>query len=1146
MEASTSAVNPDPEDASLPLPVELAELSGDFDICAPEGECLPLQHTNLGTVRVRLRVTDGVTDLRLRAREAFEPDDASLPWQGSFSPEAVYTVALDGEGAEEGETKVYVQVKSEGVAAPLVMQATVVYDVTPPNLEAFGLQAGEGALAENFTNAAFARVTGRVEPASEGEAPLASVKVAFSETPITNAPQNAVTCSSLDSPCNLAFPVDEATGLVREGQHQAYAFACDRANNCSTVTEALEGVNAATIVHDRSVPLLLAEDWALQSSYLTTYAGTRYLRAGGVTLKINLGNVDVYDGAGEKTLSVNDVAAYRVAAVFVGDEEAPSTYVFDNANIPWRDVNCPSANATDCTVQNLTGPVLVGEDGLYRVFAQFKDAAGNVTAQVQNPHTADLVLDTEVPGVTFALNGGNRYTTESSNATQIQDSDADPVVTAWFTLDGGLFNEKLVWDLTTYVADDALDLAALLDGGGAVADGVYQVTARFFDAAGNSADRMAEVVLDTQAPEMNRLVVGDGSGFVTNASGDVLMQVSCVDAMASQNELHVEIENVTETATELLYGGAHADFLTVSLGLQQGARNLVAHCTDPAGNVSEGSSTQNVTLDYTPPTVGPFTINGGTPNEPTRQQVATLHFTDESGASVLTDNLSGVAALSVSETVMDCNNANYAYAAQDAVNFVLSPSQGEKRLFVCLRDLAGNVTAASEAANKVVFDSIAPAPGLLTLAGGAPYVTSPTGVALAVQTSENAPSVILNGDLDEAGTYAWANLPQTLTLTGVQGLKTVRVQLEDAAGNRSDVFWDDVYLDSEAPGQVVAISPRANARFSNSTPFIRWTPVADVSEYRLTLDGQVITVPRTEWQSSNALGEGAHTWQVQAVDAAGNVGALHESFPRTFHIDTVLPTGLTGLSLSGANTLNGTDYVPTATPTFNWVGAQDDQTSAGNLKYSFEVARDAAFQETVLQVALTGVENFTPEGILADGNYRWRLTVLDEAGNASTVEGTPFVVDTQAAAGAVAIEAGAAYTNSVNVNVTVDLEADVSSLALAVGNDCAQANAVALQANHSLVLAQVQGVQTVTACYTDKAGNTSSASASITLDTVAPAGTFTLNGGRRSPRRFRWTVNSRPKSPTWWPSVFWNLPWPQALAPKQIFRRCWRVRRLTG
>jgi subtilisin family serine protease len=129
---------------------------------------------------------------------------------------------------------------------------------------------------------------------------------------------------------------------------------------------------------------------------------------------------------------------------------------------------------------------------------------------------------------------------------------------------------------------------------------------------------------------------------------------------------------------------------------------------------------------------------------------------------------------------------------------------------------------------------------------------------------------------------------------------------------------------------------------------------------------------------------------------------------------------------------------------------------------------------------------------LADGTWWLNLRTGDKAGNwTPTINLGPFVIDGTAPAGGLVINSGAQYTNSRSVSLSLSASKEAGSpvAEMRFRNDGGAWSAwqtYATAANWTL--AAGQGTKKVFAEFRDKAGNTTTFSDTIILDSVAPQG----------------------------------------------------------
>ena len=443
-----------------------------------------------------------------------------------------------------------------------------------------------------------------------------------------------------------------------------------------------------------------------------------------------------------------------------------------------------SETAMDCAAAAYSYPAagqfvfrLTPGEGLRTLVLCARDVAGNRTA-ASLASSNSILLDTVAPAApTVTLAGGAAHVQAVNVALSVNTADDDP--TAYRVQVSGPFQGS---PLDTSWAQRP---AALTLTGG---EGDKAIDVQITDAAGHASPIVTRSTrLDLSAPQLIEFVVGDGSGFVSDAQGNTTARVSCVDSVATEAELRLTIIE----GANARYDGALRDLVVVPLGAAQAEHALTARCTDPAGRQAT-SAPVVVTVDSVAPVVANFSLNGGAPNEPARALSVTAHV-------AVNDATSGVDAVSLTENQVPCGQVNYVYAPGD-IGFTFSAGEGSRRLYLCARDLAGNTTAAAVASNALIVDTVAPTAGTLTLAGGAAFTNS-ANAALAIVPNEAGLQVRLGGDVaaNQRGPFAVAAIPNPVGLVGGDGIRSVEAVLVDAAGNASLPFSDVVTLDTVAP-----------------------------------------------------------------------------------------------------------------------------------------------------------------------------------------------------------------------------------------------------------------------------------------------------------------------------------------------------------
>ncbi|WP_214627562.1 Ig-like domain-containing protein [Paenibacillus agaridevorans] len=282
-----------------------------------------------------------------------------------------------------------------------------------------------------------------------------------------------------------------------------------------------------------------------------------------------------------------------------------------------------------------------------------------------------------------------------------------------------------------------------------------------------------------------------------------------------------------------------------------------------------------------------------------------------------------------------------------------------------------------------------------TTAPAAPELTGPTDGASLNDTTPtisgtaepgSTVTIILDGSdagsvpVGAGGTWTWTP-PTALG----EGDHTVQVRAEDAAGNVGPGSAARTFtVDTTAPAAPELTVPTDGASLNDTTPAIGGTAEPG-STVTIILDGNDVGTVSVgaggtwTWTPPTALGEGDHTVQVRATDAAGNGGT--DSDTNTFTVDTTPPTAPVLTVPTDGASLNDT------TPTISGT-AEPGSTVTINL--------DGSDAESV-PVGAGGTWTWTPPNALGEGDHSIVVRAEDAAGNGGPDSDTnTFTVDVTA------------------------------------------------------------------------------------------------------------------------------------------------------
>lgn len=203
-----------------------------------------------------------------------------------------------------------------------------------------------------------------------------------------------------------------------------------------------------------------------------------------------------------------------------------------------------------------------------------------------------------------------------------------------------------------------------------------------------------------------------------------------------------------------------------------------------------------------------------------------------------------------------------------------------------------------------------------------------------------------------------------------------RVQAIDAYGNH--LAWSAAQSFTKVSQSFGNLSTQPSGTTVPGTVTFAWDPVPFGVKYRISVykndditqplfSSVVTTQTAYSWNQPIPVSTQPYLWRVERQDASGNWAAVDPAKPRT---DT------------------GTFTVSGATPTQEYPSAA--ATLAGNDSYftwsqvpgaaSYKLEYGLATSTNVTSVTTPGLE-YAPTGTISPGNYRWRVTALDNAGH---------------------------------------------------------------------------------------------------------------------------------------------------------------------
>ena len=805
------------------------------------------------------------------------------------------------------------------------------------------------------------------------------------------------------------------------------------------------------------VPYVTATNWLLAAN---DGARTVYVKFRDAVLNESLAVsdsiiVDTTPPSGE-SVTINGGAAYTSNRLVILDLSAFDLYLADMRVSEQADFIGAGWQA----YQASTNWQLSAADGSKTIYAQFRDAAGNIGAVAQ----ASIVYDGTAPTVLSAIPtpdpakvGAVTITVTFVDADAGMDTAVPPTV--YFATMG---NRTQTVTQTSYIGDQWAGIGAIQPGDNGSAS-IHVLNAA--DRAGNvmAANHTAgTITIDTLAPSNVYAYINDNAVFTSSRNVTI-----------SNRTIGATLVDIANTSTFAVFSTTnYMPLLPWQLDDREGTNTVYLRYRDDANNTAYTNDW--IILDRTAPSGIGVSINGGAGYTSKTAVTLTLSASDLYLADMRVANAPSFAGASW-----------VPYAS--ATNWTLIAGDGTKTVYAQFRDAAGNTSAVAQA--SIILDTTPPSGASVSINGGAGY-TSNTAVTLSLSASDAYLADMRfseNADFAGAGWQAYA-ASAPFTLAPIEGTRTVYAQFRDAAGNTSAVAQASIVLDTVRPGLVsliMATDPAKAGMVTAIVTFVDATAGMDTTALptmyfataagRTGMFGQVLFTGSV-WRAAATILAGddgvAYLDVMAAKDKAGNV-MLPVYRATNFLVVTTAPTNRSIVINNGAT------YANTALVSLQ-IHAEDV------LAMQMMLANDAGFSGGVWESYATSKAWTLAAG---DGTKTVYVKFRDALLNESAAVSDSIILDTTPPSGAsVSINGGAGYTS--NTAVTLSLSASDAYLAdmrFSENADFSGAGWQTYAASAPFTLAPIEGTRTVYAQFRDAAGNTSAvAQASIVYDATRP------------------------------------------------------------
>ena len=738
------------------------------------------------------------------------------------------------------------------------------------------------------------------------------------------------------------------------------------------------------------------------------------------------------------------------------------------------------------------------------------DGRAQVSVSVTNinGNTADasrvVTVDTLPPAITL----DNLTADNIINAAEAQQdlvlsgsSTAESGQTVTVTLNGKTYQTTVQTDGTWQLSVPAADV-------GALADGIVTVTASVSDVAGNtsSADRVGLVDATVPQVTINDFVTATNTiNQLAHSQAQILS--GSVTGAAAGDRVTITINNVDYTTVVDAAGNWSLGLpASVVQGLADGTWTIDVSVTDRSGNT--GSSSLDVVVNTVTPVIGINTLAAddvinatekgqdlqlsGTSNQPEGTRITvTLNGIDYTAIADASGNWSvivpatAVGALGEAHYTVTANVTDSVGNSASASHDVLVDSSLP---VVTINTLAGDniVNAAEVAAGQTLTGKVthaAPGDTVTIILGGQTYTaTVQDDLTWSLPLSEGQLTALGNGDLTLS-----ASVTNAHGNTGSSSLDfTIDAQLP---GLRIDTVAGDDVINIIEHGQNLIVSGSSTDLVAGSTV----TVTINGSNYFATVlaDGTwKAAIPAAD---VSQWADGSLDIKASAQDTSGNpvtIGTV---------VDVDLaPVAITISSVTDDNVLNaaekGQDLLLSGTTSNVEAGQTVTITFAGKT-WTTTVDANGDWTYTVPAADLSG---------LKDGDASVQVNVTNANGNAAS-SAQEFSVDTTAPTVSI---------NTISNDNMLNAAEAGQDLTLSGSTTAEAGQTVTVSFNGKQYTAQVQadgswtlnvpaadlagisdGNATVTASVSDKAGNPTSADASVLVDTTVPQISFNIVAG---------------------------------------------------
>ncbi|EOG5745789.1 Ig-like domain-containing protein [Enterobacter roggenkampii] len=739
-------------------------------------------------------------------------------------------------------------------------------------------------------------------------------------------------------------------------------------------------------------------------------------------------------------------------------------------------------------------------DGSVTVTASVSDKAGNPASVDHN-----LTVDVTVPAVTINTVAGD-------DVINLAEHSQAHIISG--TATGAAAGDKVTVTIGGQTYTTVLDAAGNWSVGvpasviSGLSDGSVTVTASVTDAAGNTGTGTHNVTVDTGLPSVSFNAISDDNVLNAVEKGQDLRVSGTSANLAEGTVVAVTLNGKNYTATTAADGTWSLTVPAADLaGLGEANYTLSASATNGVGN--SVSNTANLLVDTALPTVTINTVAGDNvinAAEVAAGQTLSGKVANAEAGNTVTVTIGGNTytatvqsdltwSVNVPETVLTALGNGDLTVSATVTNGHGNTGTGEREVVIdaSLPGLRVDTVAGDDVINSIEHTQN------LIVSGTSDGLAAGTTLTVTVNGKTYAASVLADGSWNAA-------IPAADVAAFAAGTVTVTVAGQSAAGNPVTISHDvtvdlaavAISIDAIATDDVInAAEKGVDLVLSGSTSNVEENQTVTVTfggktyTAKVDADGNwTATVPSADLAG---LKDGDASVQVSVTNAHGNSA----SAGREYSVDATAPT-VTIDTVAGDNVINASEAAAgvAISGTTTAEAGQTVTVTLGGKSYTAQVQQGGVWSVNVPGSDLTA---------LADSGYTVQVSVSDAAGNPGSA-GKPITLDATPPTVSFNVVAGDDVINSVEhgqaqivsgsatgANVGDKVVITLGSHQYTTTVDASGNWSVGVPA--SVISALTDGTVTLSATITDSAGNSSTQTHDVVVNTASVALTVNTVSG---------------------------------------------------